>query len=350
MRSHHSGALPRKQRPRRQFMLAVAGCLLLETSWCAADEPAPPPRILMLRGEHRSEYTVGQVDPKATAAASTSVIEYHRRPETRPTGSVPRVEPRQATPVHEDQAHSQAQPDFPQFIRLDDAGPMEPSAVIDEIAPVPNPWQAAIHGRLDTAHPAETSAAPAPTMPASDAVAPTSPNGSQASDPGHLKWDARLEVADEVPGSGGAQADVASTSPTQSVPPLDRLSRTTMMKLDSVQAACFGLGILLCLTFQVAIIVVLLRQRHQQPLQMAAALPAYERMNRGRDRTTGVVDFAADTGLWDAAGSNIGHKWQLEEDDVRKQEATIVEEVVSMNVTMAQELSFNPDTTVSTPE
>ena len=346
MRSHHPGALPRKQRLRRQLMLAVAGCLLLETSWCAADEPAPPPRILMLRGEHRSEYTVGQAQPEATAAPSTSVIEYHRRPKTRPTGIAPRMEPRPTAPVQDDPALETAQPDFPQFIRLDDGVQMDRSTVIDEIAPVPNPWQAATRARM-SAQPVESSAARDQLILARDDVLPASKGDPPAARPEPLGQESPL---DDAPDSEGAQPDVASTSPTQSVPPVDRLSRTTMMKLDSLQAACFGVGILLCLSFQVAIIVVLLRQRHQQPLQLAAVLPAHERMNRGRDRTTGVVDFAADTGLWDAAGANIGHKWQLEEDDIRKQEASIVEEVVSMNVTMAQELSLNSDTNLSPPE
>jgi hypothetical protein len=348
MRSHQPGTLPRKQRLRRQFMLVVAGCLMLETAWTAADEPAPPPRIVMIRGAHRSEYTVHKVEPEATASPSTSAIEDLHPPGIRATDTAPTegVIPQRAR-VHDDRALNQAQPDFPQFIRLDDADQMQTSEVIDEFAPVPNAWLPATQGQPDAAHPVEDSATPGQIISILHTVRPTSQGDSQATVPEPLDQEAPLEKA---PGSERPRPDIASTSPAQSVPPVNRLSQTTMMKLDSAQAACFGVGILLCLSFQVAIIVVLLRQRHQQPLQMAAALPAYERLNRGRDRTTGVVDFAADTGLWDAAGANIGRKWRLEEDDIRKQEATIVEEVVSMNVTMAHELSLNPDANVSPPE
>lgn len=123
-----------------------------------------------------------------------------------------------------------------------------------------------------------------------------------------------------------------------------------MLKLDSMQAGCFGAGLLLCLAFQVAIVVVLLKQRQLQPVQIAPFPPAYERLMHAGDRptaiagvaddrTTAIADLASDAGLWEIANASIGHKWQLEEDNLRKQEAAIVEELVSKNVTWAQELA-----------
>jgi hypothetical protein len=160
---------------------------------------------------------------------------------------------------------------------------------------------------------------------------------------------ARQEAFSADAGRGSAESGGAPFARVPLVPAVPRLTQATMLKLDSVQAGCFGAGLLMCLLFQVAIVVVLLKQR-QQSLQMPAILPAYEGLMPfgGRptagpgsavDRPTAVVDFETNPGLWEDTGPSIGQKWQLEEDTFRQQEAAIVEELVLQNVTWARELT-----------
>ena len=112
-----------------------------------------------------------------------------------------------------------------------------------------------------------------------------------------------------------------------------------MMKLDSVQAAWFGAGILLCLSGQVAIIIVLVRQQKRHPQLMVHGEPTDSlagKLSPAKYRATAVVDFDTDSRLLEDAGSTFDRERQ---DEIRQREAMIIEELVSMNVRMAPELS-----------
>jgi hypothetical protein len=100
----------------------------------------------------------------------------------------------------------------------------------------------------------------------------------------------------------------------------------------------------------VAIVIVLLRQRYAQPASVPSFPPGFEQLLQlvGRantatgatvQRSTAVADLASDGGLLDGMAASIGRQWQQEDENLRLQEASIVEELVSQNVNWARELA-----------
>lgn len=207
------------------------------------------------------------------------------------------------------------------------------SATSDQFAPVREGWLPADAGQF--AFP------PAVGRPeATDQIA--APDDKPAVEGGSPEEAEREPAGPEnSPGSVARirEGDAASAAipATETIPPIHR-SQTTMLKLDPVQAAWLGSGILLCLSCQIVIIVVLARQRNGQPqllIHSAAAGKPADRWSPATNRNTAVVDFDSDASLWDG----IGATGDGARNEHKQRETMIIEELVSKNVKLAAELS-----------
>jgi len=245
------------------------------------------------------------------------------------------------SPVRLHSAYRHAKPESLQFPAWDSTRAVPKTSLFNEVlsdAANPRPTK---KRRLTAAAPAATTAVSRLAFPA-DATA----RSSTATLPANST---QRSVSSETR-SEAIKPRVAPISKVPLIPAVPRLTQTTMLKLDTLQAGCFGAGLLLCLMFQVAIVIVLLRQRNALPAQIAQYLPAFDRsLHAGNPfapiasgasaRNTAVADFMSDPGLLEGAASSIGTKWKQEEDTLRQQEAAIIEELVTKNVDWARELA-----------
>ena len=137
------------------------------------------------------------------------------------------------------------------------------------------------------------------------------------------------EATDERDNPEEAAGPVANET-NEAVPPS---SATAILRLDSSQAIFFAAAIVLCLLSQGVIVVVLLRQRNRH------APAAVHGSDPSRIRRTSVVDLEAENGLLSGAGGTLRETWESEDEAMQRQEAAIVEELVSMNVAMESALA-----------
>jgi hypothetical protein len=245
------------------------------------------------------------------------------------------------SPVRLHSAYRQAKPESLQFPAWDSTRAVPRTSLFNEVlSDAANPLPTKKR-RLTAATPAATTAVSRLAFPADATARPSTLSLPASSTQGSASGDTRSEAI---------KPRVAPISKVPLIPAVPRLTQTTMLKLDTLQAGCFGTGLLLCLVFQVAIVIVLLRQRNALPAQIAQYLPVFDRALHGgnpfapiaggaADRNTAVADFMSDPGLLEGAASSIGSKWKQEEDTLRQQEAAIIEELVTKNVDWARELA-----------
>jgi hypothetical protein len=245
------------------------------------------------------------------------------------------------SPVRLHSAYKHAKPESLQFPAWDSTRAVPKTSLFNEVlSDATNPLPTKTR-RLTATTPVATTAVSRLPFPSDVTVRPSTLTPAANSTHGTVSRETRSETN---------RPRVASISKVPLIPAVPRLTQTTMLKLDTLQAGCFGAGLLLCLVFQVAIVIVLLRQRNALPAQIAQYLPAFDRsLHAGNpfaplagsapDRNTAMADFMSEPGLLEGAASSIGSKWKQEEDTARQQEAAIIEELVTKNVDWARELA-----------